>query len=117
MKKILCLFPLYLIIQGCFHRHEIFSQNNLTAIEITLVNYHDSDQRAWGVITNKDSLKWIISTLNNGKTEPIDFLTRVELNILYSDGRENRLYINGSAMKYEGRTYRLKQDMRTIIAF
>jgi hypothetical protein len=114
MKRSFVQLLIILLIQSCSDNHNLINSNNIKSIVITL----DSEQRNIALskieITNRDSLMRIIAKLNECDKEPIKFYPTQWLKLTYDDGQEKTIVCNGSSMKYNGLTYKLKETIRDI---
>jgi len=59
----------------------------------------------------------IVRKVNECETELIYFHPTHRLKIAYEDGREKMILCSGSAIKYDGLTYRLKESINEIIGY
>lgn len=101
----------------CSDKHNLISSNNIKSIVITL----DSGQHNIALnpieITNRDSLYQIIRKLNECDQEPIKFYPTHLLKLTYDNGQEKLIFCSGPSMKYEGLTYKLKENIRIITGY
>jgi hypothetical protein len=103
--------------QECSDKRNLISSNNIKSIVITLDSSQHNIASNPIEITSQDSLYHIIQELNASDQEPIKFYPTHWLKINYSNGQEKAIFCSGSSMKYEGRTYRLKESIRNIIGY
>ena len=115
MQKFLPILLIILFIISCSDKHNLISSNNIKTIVISL----DSGQHYIAlnlvVITNRDSMNEIIRKLNEYDQEPVKFYPTHRLKLTYDNGKEKIIFCSGQSMKYEGLTYRLKENIRDII--
>jgi hypothetical protein len=115
MKYQFCIIVAYFFISGCQNKDDHFNINNIDSIRISIINENIEQNKS--IITNKDSIKYIIGELNNCEMEPIQFLANLKMKVIYLNKDEKDLFFNGSSMKFEGKTYKLKRNIKDIIGF
>jgi hypothetical protein len=114
MKKCFVLSAIVLFMQNCSVNHSLFNSDNLKSITILLDSSQSNFRLQPIVIVNHDSLKQIIAKMNDCEREPIKFYPTHTIKLKYNDGHEKQILCSGQSMKYDGLTYRLKENIRNI---
>lgn len=99
----------------CANKNGIISRNKVKSIVITLDSTNEHLTLPPIEIRNEDSLIQIIKKINECESEPIKFYPTHRLKITYADGQEKMILCSGSALKYEGLTYRLNESIKDIV--
>jgi hypothetical protein len=116
MRKIIIIsFALFSL--QCTNKKGIIGATKVKSIEITFDSTDLHPTVSAIQIRNLDSLNQIIKTINECESEPIKFYPTHRLKFNYEDGREETILCSGSALKYKGLTYRLKENIRDIIGY
>lgn len=109
--RILFVIAVWSIMVSCSKKTEIISPKNVKSILVTV-----NDNEASSVlIANSDSIRVILSKLNDSSQEPIKFYATHRLSVNYNDGKQALVLCSGSSMKIEGRTYKLKETIGDIL--
>ena|SRR3979490_2087687 len=105
MRKIVILSLVLCSIQ-CTNKNGMISSNKVKSIVITFDSAYEHRILPSIEIRNEDSLNQVIRKINECETEPIIFYPTHRVKISYEDGREKMVLCSGSALKYDGLTYR-----------
>lgn len=114
MQKILLLSIVFISIQ-CTNKNGIISSFKVKSIVVTLDSTDSHLSLPSIEIRNQDSLNQIIKKINECESEPIIFYPTHRLKITYEDGKEEIIFCSGNALKYDGLTYKLKENIKVIV--
>jgi hypothetical protein len=115
MRFVLIMMSVMLTMQKCSNNTEIIESSSvqqiLILVDSTSANPYGSEKK----IIDKESISSIVKQLNSCSLEPIKFYPTHRIRIIYNNGVEEVVLLNGNVMKYKGHTYRLNKSIRTII--
>jgi hypothetical protein len=116
MRKVISLLiAIVFIMQACSSKSPVIKSTAIKSIVITINDNQHNNASNSKEISNQDSVHSIMEKLNRSEQEPIIFYATHLLKINYSDGQAKTVLCNGSAMKYDGVTYRLKETIGKIV--
>jgi len=116
MRNLIILSLVFLFL-GCASRSAIIDADKVKSIVITFDSSSNHHRLSPIQIHNQDSITQIIEKLDACEPEPIYFYPTHWISIAYQDGREKMIFCNGSSLKYEGQTYKLKENIKDIVGY
>ena len=104
-----------LIILGCSHfqNKELVSRNGVKSIHV-IRNFSPQGNNIESIITNTDSIAKIISHINESTAEPVKFLAKIKLQIVYSDTTLN-VMCSWKNIRINGKTYKSGKDIQLVL--
>lgn len=115
MKKTYILLLIIVFLQNCSNDAEIINSNNVEKLVISSENTVEKLSGNEKQILDRDSVSSILKQLNRCAKEPIKFYPTDRIKVVYGEGPEEIILLNGNTMKYKDHTYRLAKSIRSII--
>jgi hypothetical protein len=116
MRNLIILSLAFLFL-GCTSGSVIIGADKVKSIVITLDSSGNHFHLSPIQISNRDSITEIIKKIDACEREPLYFFPTHWISIAYQDGREETILCNGSSLKYDGLTYKLKESIKDIIGY
>ena len=111
--KFVCVFFLLITIQSCAKRDNMIAIKDLKSIDVEIVSQSTNTIRR--EIVDKRYITSIVKELNRSEREPNKFYPTHRLKLNYNNGEEKLIFCNGTSMKFDGLTYKLKKSIEKIL--
>jgi uncharacterized protein YcfL len=110
MRKNL-LISILLVLIGCSDNEALIRKENAVSIDI-ITNDKEINSKK---LTDSDSITTILSKLNTADEKVVKFYATHKLIITYSTGEHVSILCNGFLIKFNGRTYKLNNNISSLL--
>jgi hypothetical protein len=77
--------------------------------------YSSNEVRDTILLEKKEEMKIVVDQINTSINEPIKFYPETSILVLYRDQTELLILSSGTAIKANGKTYRMQKPIRKIV--